>query len=79
MHNLYTKIVKILEICKQYSHNIVNEFGNIPCRGPVSKFSDLEVIPLSLIAETESIIPLAKARKRIQNLFSLLTVLLMVI
>lgn len=29
MYNLYTKIVKILEICKQLSENLVNEFGNV--------------------------------------------------
>ena len=28
MHNLYTKFVKILEICKQFSENLVNESGN---------------------------------------------------
>ena len=55
MYNLYTKFVKILEICKQFSENLVNESGNVPCRGPVPKFSDLEVVALSLTAETESI------------------------
>ena len=35
MCNLYTKFVKILEICKQFSHNLVNEQGNIPRRGPI--------------------------------------------
>lgn len=55
MHNLYTKFVKILEICKQFSKNLVNEHGNMPRRGPVPKFSDLEVIALSLTAESESI------------------------
>ena len=55
MYNLYTKVVKILEICKQFSENLVNELGNIPRRGPVPKFSDLEVVALSLTAETESI------------------------
>ena len=55
MHNLYTKFVKILEICKQFSENLVNESGNVPRRGPVPKFSDLEVVALSLTAETESI------------------------
>ena len=55
MYNLYTKIIKILEICKQFSQNLVNEAGNIPRRGPVPKFSDLEVVALSLAAETESI------------------------
>ena len=92
MYNLYTKFVKILEICKQFSENLVNESGNVPRRGPVPKFSDLEVVALSLTAETESIdsekwlsyrlnqkdwkptfIPFAKARKRIETIFSQLT------
>ena len=55
MHNLYTKFVRILEICKQFSHNLVNVQGNIARRGPVPKFSDLEVVALSLAAESESI------------------------
>ena len=55
MHNLYTKFVKILEICKQFSNNLVNEQGNIPRRGPVPRFSDLEIVALSLAAEAESI------------------------
>ena len=55
MCNLYTKFVKILEICKQFSHNLVNEQGNITRRGPISKFSDLKVVALSLTAESESI------------------------
>ena len=55
MYNLYTKFVKILEICKQFSENLINESGNVPRRGPVPKFSDLEVVALSLTAETESI------------------------
>ena len=55
MHNLLTKFAKILGICKQFSDNLVNERGNIPRRGPVPKFSDLEVVALSLAAEAESI------------------------
>ena len=55
MHNLYTKFVRILEICKQFSHNLVNAEGNIVRRGPVPRFSDLEVVALSLAAESESI------------------------
>ena len=54
MYNLYTKFVKILEICKQFSENLVNESGNVPHSGPVPKFSDLEVVALSLTAETEA-------------------------
>ena len=42
MYNLYAKFVKILEICKQFSENLVNESGNVPRRGPVPKFSDLD-------------------------------------
>ena len=55
MHNLYTKFVKILKTCKLFSDNLVNELGNIPRRGPIPKFSDLEVVAFSLAAETESI------------------------
>ena len=56
MCNLYAKFVKILEICKQNSENFVNEYGNMPRRrGRVPKFSDLEVVALSLAAESESI------------------------
>ena len=55
MYNLYTKFGKILEICKQFSANLVNESGNVTRRGPVPKFSDLEVVALELTAETESI------------------------
>ncbi len=54
MYNLYTKFVKILEICKQFSENLVNESGNVPRRGPVPKFSDLEVVALSLTAQGDS-------------------------
>lgn len=55
MYNLYTKFIKVLEICKQFSEKLVNELGNVLRRGPVPKFSDLEVVALSLTAETESI------------------------
>ena len=30
MYSPYTKFVKILEICKQFSENLVNESGNVP-------------------------------------------------
>ncbi len=55
MSNLYTKFVKILEICHKFSDGLVDERGNIHRPGPVPKFSDLEVIALSLAAETEEI------------------------
>ena len=53
MCNLYAKYVKILEICKQFSENLVNDKGNVRRPGPVPKFSDLEVVALTLAAEAE--------------------------
>ena len=41
MYNLYTKLVKILEVCKQFSVNLVNELSNVSRRGNVYKFSNL--------------------------------------
>ena len=52
MHNLYANFVRILEVCKQYSQDLVNDKGNMPRCGVVPKFSDLEVIALSLTQET---------------------------
>ena len=42
-------------ICKDFSKNLVNEKGNIPRRGVVPSFSDLEVVALSMAAEHLSI------------------------
>lgn len=42
MYNFYTKFVKTLEICKQFSENLADELGNVPRRGPVPECSDLE-------------------------------------
>ena len=78
MHNLYTKFVKILGICKQFSNNLVNAQGNVPRCGPKPKFSDLEVVALSLAAESESIdsenwlfeYKLQEYRDKIPNLIS---------
>ena len=55
MHNFYAKYARIFDICKRFSKNLVNELGNVPRRGVVPKFSDLEVIALSLTAESLSI------------------------
>ena len=55
MHNFFAKFGKILDVCKSFSKDLVNENGNVPRRGVAPKFSDLEVIALSLTAETESI------------------------
>ena len=55
MCNLYTKFVRFLEICKHFSNGLVTEKGNILRPGPVPRFSDLEVIALSMAAESEEI------------------------
>lgn len=55
MCNLYTKFVKFLEICKQFSKDLVTEQGNILRPGPVPRFSDLEVVAMSMAAESEGI------------------------
>ena len=54
MYNLYTKFVKILEICKQFSENLVRESGNVIRRGLFLSFR-FGSGALSLAAETESI------------------------
>ena len=55
MCNLYTKFVKFLEICKEFSGDLVTESGNVRRPSPVPRFSDLEVIALSMAAEAEGI------------------------
>ena len=42
MRNLYANFGKILDICKEFSKNLVTERGNLPRRGVVPRFSDLE-------------------------------------
>ena len=55
MHNLYAIFAKFLNICKQVVGNLVNESGNVPKRGIVSKFSDLEIVALNMTSETVGI------------------------
>ena len=55
MRNFVTKFGKILEICKKFPGNQVNEKGNVPRCGVVPTFSDLEVVALSITAEALSI------------------------
>lgn len=55
MHNLKTNFDKILNICKLHSKGLVDEFGNIPRSGTKPKFSDLEIIALSMTSEALSI------------------------
>ncbi|KAA6321782.1 hypothetical protein EZS27_028606 [termite gut metagenome] len=55
MHNLKANFDKMLDICKQFGKEFTNERGNIPRRGVVPRFSDLEVIALNLTAEALSI------------------------
>ena len=51
MHNFHPIFGKILEICKRFGNNLINEAGNIPRYGVIPKFSDIEVVALSLAAE----------------------------
>ena len=48
MHNFVTMFGKILEICKKFAGNHVNEKGNVPRCGVVPTFSDLEIMALSI-------------------------------
>lgn len=49
MRNLAANFGKILDICKNFSKNLVDERGNMPRRGVVPRFSDLEVIALTIL------------------------------
>ena len=51
MHNFITNFVRTRQICKEFAGNRVNELGNVPRRGVVPKFSDLDVIALGITAE----------------------------
>lgn len=51
MHDFIVKFGKIPDIFKKFAGNRVNALGNMPRRGVVPKFSDLEVIALSATAE----------------------------
>ena len=55
MHNLYAIFANILNICKQVAGNLVNELRNVPRRGVVPKFSDLEVVALNMTSEAVGI------------------------
>lgn len=44
MHNFVAKFGKILEICKQFAENQVNEKENVTHCSIVPAFSDLEVM-----------------------------------
>lgn len=51
MRNFIANFVRILGICKDFAGNRVNSLGNVPRRGVVPKFSDLEVVALGITAE----------------------------
>ena len=52
---LYVIFAKFLNICKQVSGNLVNESGNVPRRGVVPRFSDLEIVALNMTSEAAGI------------------------
>jgi hypothetical protein len=55
MHNLPANFRKMLYICNKFGKKFTNDKGNIPRRGVIPKFSDLEVVALNLTAEAQSI------------------------
>jgi hypothetical protein len=55
MHNIKTNFDKIIEVIKEIIGDEINVNGNYVRRGTVPKFSDIEVIALSLTAECLSI------------------------
>ena len=55
MHNIKTNFDKIIEVIKEIIGADINEKGNFLRRGTNPKFSDIEVIALSLTAECLSI------------------------
>ena len=84
MYNLNTKFVKILEICKQFSENLVNESANYGDKGYIGADVQLDLFETAHIRLEcpyrlnqkdwkPTFIPFAKARKRIETIFSQLT------
>lgn len=67
MHNFIVKFGIILDIVKKFAGNRVTESGNLPRRGVVPKFSDLEVIALSQTAESYGIDSENYLFKRLEN------------
>jgi hypothetical protein len=51
MHNIKTNFDKIIEVIKEIIKEEINEKGNYLRRGSVPKFSDIEVIALSITSE----------------------------
>ncbi len=52
MHNLKENFDRVLPIVQELLENDINKAGNIPKPGPKPKFSDLEIITLSLISDS---------------------------
>ena len=84
MYNLNTKFVKILEICKQFSENLVNESANYGDKGYIGADVQLDLFETAHIRLEcpyrlnqkdwkPTFIPFAKARNRIETIFSQLT------
>ena len=51
MHNIHTNFIKIIDVLKDIIGDQITETGNYSRRGSIPKFSDIEVIALSLTAE----------------------------
>jgi len=55
MHDISKTYNGIKDIVRNFSHNLLNNDGNVKRSGPKPKFSDLEVISLALTAEVLAI------------------------
>lgn len=63
MHSLYAIFAKYLDICKQIAGNLVNKQGNVPRRGVVPRFSDLEIVALSIDSKPIEVCRLSRAKR----------------
>lgn len=63
MHNLYAIFAKYLDICKKFPGDLVNSQGNIPRLSTVPRFSDLEIVVLSLSMESIGFYLFSKLRE----------------
>lgn len=47
IYNIYAIFTKFLNTCKKVAGNLVNELGNLPREGVVSRLSDFKIVALN--------------------------------
>ncbi len=78
MYNFIAKFYIILDVCKDFAKNKVNDKGNMTRPGVVPKFSDLEVVALSITAEAYGIDSENLLFNRLNNDLSIIKMVCMV-